>query len=395
MQNKFKILFQEDFIEINYKKDNIKSFNDLNKLIINQLKINDEIEIYLKPQTIQIDSNNFSKTFYQNLSQTEYILILIKDENTLDKKIDDLLNSDIFNNVNIDNKNNNKNNLNNIIAESIMIKKKHSNNENKNQKKEKIKIFNDKCKLCNNELIDIKYICSLCDDLILCEKCEENHIHPMVKFKNLNYGENFENILNFYKIKNKDVQNKKNIIEKIFKKKDDLITLSLTLGIFENNLVLRPNQNREFLLKIKNNSKTNIEKNKFSILFTNYKNLNIVFDNNINEIKPNDSINIPINIFSGKEKGKYDVIINIFSKDLKLISNQLILKVEVNEDKEDDDLNEQLKKYNNLIILPKNQKKIICYVYSEKLSVKQPDEIYLILNNHKWNVDEAIDDLLK
>ena len=374
MQNKFKILFQEDFIEINYKKDNIKSFNDLNKLIINQLKINDEIEIYLKPQTIQIDSNNFSKTFYQNLSQTEYILILIKDENTLDKKIDDLLNSDIFNDVDIDN---------------------NKNNKNKNLKKEKIKIFNDKCKLCNNELIDIKYICSLCDDLILCEKCEENHIHPMVKFKNLNYGENFENILNFYKIKNKDVQNKKNIIEKIFKKKDDLITLSLTLGIFENNLVLRPNQNREFLLKIKNNSKTNIEKNKFSILFTNYKNLNIVFDNNINEIKPNDSINIPINIFSGKEKGKYDVIINIFSKDLKLISNQLILKVEVNEDKEDDDLNEQLKKYNNLIILPKNQKKIICYVYSEKLSVKQPDEIYLILNNHKWNVDEAIDDLLK
>ncbi len=141
MQNKFKILFQEDFIEINYKKDNIKSFNDLNKLIINQLKINDEIEIYLKPQTIQIDSNNFSKTFYQNLSQTEYILILIKDENSLDKKIDDLLNSDIFNDVNIDNKNNNKNNLNNIIAESIMIKKKHSNNENKNKKKEKIKFL--------------------------------------------------------------------------------------------------------------------------------------------------------------------------------------------------------------------------------------------------------------
>ena len=129
MQNKFKILFQEDFIEINYKKDNIKSFNDLNKLIINQLKINDEIEIYLKPQTIQIDSNNFSKNFYQNLSQTEYILILIKDENSLDKKIDDLLNSDIFNDVNIDNnknnKNNNKNNMNNIIAESIMIKRKN------------------------------------------------------------------------------------------------------------------------------------------------------------------------------------------------------------------------------------------------------------------------------
>ena len=397
MQNKFKILFQEDFIEINYKKDNIKSFNDLNKLIINQLKINDEIEIYLKPQTIQIDSNNFSTIFYQNLSQTQYILILIKDEQTLDKKIDDLLNSEIFNDENIKNNNNNNNNknLNNIIAESIMIKKNRPNQENKNKKKEKIKIFNNKCNLCNNELFDIKYICTLCDDLILCEKCEENHVHPMVKYKNLNYGDKFENILNFYKIKNKDLQNKKNIIEKIFKKKDDLITLSLTLGLFENNLVLRPNQNREFLLKIKNNSKTNIEKNKFSILFTNYKNLNIVFDNNINEIKPNDSINIPINIFSGKEKGKYDVIINIFSKDLKLISNQLILKVEVNEDKEDDDLNKQLEKYNNLIILPKEQKKIICYVYSEKLSIKQPDEIYLILNNHKWNVDEAIDDLLK
>ena len=397
MQNKFKIIFQEDFIEINYNKDNIKSFNDLTKLVVDHLNINDEIEIYLKPQTIQIDSNNFSTIFYQNLSQTQYILILIKDEQTLDKKIDDLLNFEIFNDENIKNNNNNNNNknLNNIIAESIMIKKNRPNQENKNKKKEKIKIFNNKCKLCNNELFDIKYICTLCDDLILCEKCEENHVHPMVKYKNLNYGDKFENILNFYKIKNKDLQNKKNIIEKIFKKKDDLITLSLTLGLFENNLVLRPNQNREFLLKIKNNSKKIIEKNQFNVLFTNYKNLNIIFDNSINEIKSNDFINIPIKIFSGNENGKYDVIINIFSKDLNLISNQLILKVEVNEDKEDDDLNKQLEKYNNLIILPKEQKKIICYVYSEKLSIKQPDEIYLILNNHKWNVDEAIDDLLK
>ena len=139
MQNKFKIIFQEDFIEINYNKDNIKSFNDLTKLVVDHLNINDEIEIYLKPQTIQIDSNNFSTIFYQNLSQTQYILILIKDEQTLDKKIDDLLNFEIFNDENIKNNNNNNNNknLNNIIAESIMIKKNRPNQENKNKKKRK------------------------------------------------------------------------------------------------------------------------------------------------------------------------------------------------------------------------------------------------------------------
>ena len=92
MQNKFKILFQEDFIEINYNKDNIKSFKDLNKLIINQLKINDEIEIYLKPQTIQIDLNNFSKNFYQNLSQTEYNNILENKININIEKIDKKIN---------------------------------------------------------------------------------------------------------------------------------------------------------------------------------------------------------------------------------------------------------------------------------------------------------------
>jgi hypothetical protein len=243
--------------------------------------------------------------------------------------------------------------------------------------------------------MDIKYVCCLCDNLILCTKCEENHIHPMLKYKNLDYGANFKDIENYQKIKNKDIQNKKNILKTIFNIKDDLIVLSLSLGLHENNLVLRPNQSREFLLKIQNNSDKKIAKNSFSILFTNYKNLNIVYNNLIDEIKPKNSVNIPIQIFSEKEKGKYDVIINIFCNNSKLISNQLILKVEVNEDEEDDKYNKQLEQYNNLIILPKEQKKIICYVYSEKLSIKQPDEIYSILNKHKWKVDEAIDDLLK
>ena len=62
---------------------------------------------------------------------------------------------------------------------------------------------------------------------------------------------------------------------------------------------------------------------------------------------------------------------------------------------EDDQLNNRLKEYPDLYLIPKEQKKKIISIFDEQLSVKPPNQIYAILLKHKWNVEEALDDLTK
>ena len=49
------------------------------------------------------------------------------------------------------------------------------------QKKENL--FNEVCSVCDSQLTNKKYICIICQDCILCPKCEEIHIHPVLKCK--------------------------------------------------------------------------------------------------------------------------------------------------------------------------------------------------------------------
>ena len=46
-------------------------------------------------------------------------------------------------------------------------------------------IFNETCSLCQNSpLIGSKYLCTICEKFILCERCEQKgHDHPMLKYK--------------------------------------------------------------------------------------------------------------------------------------------------------------------------------------------------------------------
>ena len=75
--------------------------------------------------------------------------------------------------------------------EKNILKKTDDENINKNSSVLPVKelnlpknIFNSEiCSLCENALSSFKYICSICENCNLCEKCEDIHIHPCFKYK--------------------------------------------------------------------------------------------------------------------------------------------------------------------------------------------------------------------
>ena len=70
------------------------------------------------------------------------------------------------------------------------------------------------------------------------------------------------------------------------------------------------------------------------------------------------------------------------------------LTVEVNEDMEEEKLNKIFFGYEKIMILSKKHKEMILNVMNDQLSSKAPLEIYDILKNAGWNLENAIDKLI-
>lgn len=68
---------------------------------------------------------------------------------------------------------------------------------------DKHKIFREKCNLCKNSFHQHKFGCLLCPNYFLCNKCEENHPHPMIKFKYENLSDSINKIITIYSNINK------------------------------------------------------------------------------------------------------------------------------------------------------------------------------------------------
>ena len=77
-----------------------------------------------------------------------------------------------------------------------------------------------------------------------------------------------------------------------------------------------------------------------------------------------------------------------------IIATPIDLKITMKNDEEDNSLNEQFNEFPSIILLPKEKKKKLQYIIKEKLSVKSPAEIKAIMEKFKWNIDEAISDLV-
>lgn len=261
-------------------------------------------------------------------------------------------------------------------------------------------IFNDTCSSCGSPIVNIKYICVICPDCFLCQKCEQVHIHPVLKCKSVQLS----SLKSVYIYMNK----RNNVIQSFLKNEKDSSVFGLFQDIFSGKyeinlsssykqITMRPNKTLKIPIIIQNLSTTKIECKilQLYLLAKNIKDLK-VYDNEldlvINKREQND---IFITVESNNHIGEYNINIELFSiKNIKLKSNVLNFTIIVNEDQEEEELNEMFKDYLDIIASEKETKIGIKKIMENEKIKENPITILQFLKNNKNDVEKTLENLL-
>ena len=293
------------------------------------------------------------------------------------------------------------NNENNIINISKEPKNKNvektKENENKNlniSKKSSTNsdIFqNEMCSICEKNLSSIKYICAICEKIMLCEECEKKHHHPCFIYK----SEFIQNLKDTYIFITKNY--KKSFLSKSKSISSTAYELSLSL-IGDFNIYFRQNKKLFVPIKVTNYTNKTLNSSNFLILIKGNKYINLSY-------KENDEFNILpkthhiINLLceTPNKLCSEKISLEIYSTKIhfKTKSNLKIdINIEVNEDDDEEKLN------NNKLI--NNNKMIICYnkehkemlislLENELVGKKAIDLIEKLVNNN-WDKEKLIEE---
>lgn len=261
-------------------------------------------------------------------------------------------------------------------------------------------IFNDTCSSCGSPIVNIKYICVICPESFLCQKCEQVHIHPVLKCKSVQLS----SLKSVYIYMNK----RNNVIQSFLKNEKDSSVFGLFQDIFSGKyeinlsssykqITMRPNKTLKIPIIIQNLSATKIECKilQLYLLAKNIKDLK-VYDNEldlvINKREQND---IFITVESNNHIGEYNINIELFSiKNIKLKSNVLNFTIIVNEDQEEEELNEMFKDYLDIIASEKETKIGIKKILENEKIKENPITILQFLKNNKNDVEKTLENLL-
>ena len=381
---------------ISKKNNNIDNANNENR--INNIENNDKDIINIKqtefvtplsnkldkdeePDKIPIkkDDNKDNNIIKGNISDNNNINNI---NNFVNKKNDINSSGNIINENNINNMNNNINNINNI-------------NNNENQIDDSIQIV-EICTICNKLIKDkIKYECSICDQCILCQKCEEKHNHPCIKFKiGKSILSSLKDCHSFMTQKHKftsilPIKYFKNIFNYTY---DIILQLEV-----DNHIEIRPNKTIEIPILIKNYSDQSVSSKDFVILIKNYSNVNITYDMNNNfMIEPKNYFKINLNCVSGDKTGRDLINIEIYSTTIKIrdsIFSKINIELLVSKDEEDEELNKKFIFYPKIQLLNKLRKKMLLYIVEKHFCEKSITQIYDSLRENNWNLDTTINKL--
>ena len=359
-----------------------------------------------KEKSFEEKGNNQIKEDGEENEQEKYNMIKLEENEDKNKELlnineengninNNVGNNQIILNNNLEGKENEKLKEKNLVKEynkdknnmesnrNILIE----DNQNSDKKKENIlnKIFNKEfCSICEQNLINIKYICTICDKIILCHKCGEKHEHPCLIYKTpfiSTLGETYDFIgKNFTFSSN------------IFQKKSQRNISIFLLG--DPNIYLRPNKGLLIPIKIMNNSTSIISSYDFIILVKGNKYINISYDCSSNfKIKPNSFYILKFKCITPKKICKENIIFEIFSNNYILKDSQNLkinFNIEINEDTEEENLNMKLCFNEMAIIYNKEHKKILVYLLENELKGYQVEEIIDLVINFKWNKEKII-----
>ena len=264
---------------------------------------------------------------------------------------------------------------------------------------EKKNIFKEKCSSCGSSIINIKYICVICPDCFLCQKCEKVHIHPVLKCKSIQLS----SLKSVYIYMNK--RNK--VIHSLLKNEKDSSMFGIfgifsakyeiNLSSFSQNITMRPNKALKIPITIQNLSSSKVECKllQLYLLVKNIKDLK-VYDNEldliINKREQND---IYIMVESNNHTGEYNISVELYSmKNIKLKSNILNFTIIVNEDEEEEELNDMFKEYLGILVAPKETKIGIKKIMENENIKEDPITIFQFLKNNKNDVEKTLENLI-
>ena len=402
----------DDFMALNEKKDIEKEKKKINE--------NDKEEKEKEEKINKILSNSFSKEYNKNNENeiNNNNLNKIKEEKK-DKIIDN--ENDIENlnlnenlrlsylsndsgNININSMiiDNNKNKDKEVNSQKNKVDEKNEDNNNKsilpvNELNIPKNVFNNEiCTLCKKTLSSFKFICSICENCSLCEKCEDIHIHPCFKYKTTFLSD----IKNTYKYIDRNYNYKIPIdskkMTKLIRKEYNLKIVPMT----DHKFIVPPNKMIDIPVKILNLSDHEVNSSQFIIIIKNNLLINISYQvDKIFTIKPNEEYELRLLCRTPAIHSMERINIEIYSAELNIrMSSRLSfdLEIEINDDKEDETLNNQLNNDKYAIFHTKEHKQVILSMLYYKDEWKHKlRKVCQVLRDNKFDTKKSIEILTK
>jgi len=382
--------FDEDFGDlerISYtlqKHNQIKSDKNVTNDIINDNKDKDINEDNIKINDVNLIIEEEKE--YQIDKKSELLTSDNVEENEVDTiKINKI--AELFNNNDINNKNEE------IQNEGKENRTKISKDKNKFYMKNNF--FQDEaCSICREQLSGIKFICALCENLILCDSCESQHNHPCFIYKSKFISSLKETFI--YISQNYDNELSKSN-PNFFSK---LITSNIELSIFllgDKKISLRPNKKYMIPIIFINHTNKIIKSSDFILLITGNKLINIAYDEaQIFNILPKS--NFILKLFCQTPSELCSEIINMelysTTKNLKQNDNlKIIVNIKINEDQEEESLNDKLLNDDKVILYNKEHKEIILSLLENEFKGHNPTNVIKNLIKCNWNKDKCIEEM--
>ena len=266
-------------------------------------------------------------------------------------------------------------------------------------KKPKNAIFDDFCSICSSPIYLNKYLCIICENCVLCENCEENHNHPVIKCKDNQFCK--LNIIfkyisdNNLLIKTNENSTKKNFFSNLFSKQQ---TYEFKLSTNNTNFSMRCNKTIQIEIYLENlmNKEINLDDLNLVLIARNIRDLNIENTMIKGRISSKERITNIINIKTNNICKLYIFKMELYSiskNNIKIQSNSISFRIEVNEDDEEEELNDFFSGFHKILTQNKEMKKNIKDIMEQKICNVHPEMImnYLIANN--GNKEETIKDL--
>jgi hypothetical protein len=257
-------------------------------------------------------------------------------------------------------------------------------------------IFDDICSICSGNIYKNKFSCCICNNMILCEKCEDCHDHPLMKFKTREFASK-DDILH-YMLSNHDKKNLQ-VDKSLFKKMKDLsddifdIKYKLSINLFSYKLTARPNKKFKIPVIIANDSGKTIPKSKLIIISRNNKDLKVRPTTIETDISRKEKVEVYLECETNSQLKTYDFELSVFSANSKVICDPVNVIIDVNNDQEEEELNEYFIMYPKILGINKEEKKIIRNILQERISDKHPYILYNILIKYNWDTGLALSEL--